>query len=333
MKPKIQKTPTMLVTGGAGFIGSHLCEELLSRGFKVIAVDNLSTSHRTNITHLTKNKNFKFYKGSILNTGFLRPLVKKCDLIYHMAAAVGVKYILDHPLGSIITNIKGTETVLDLAHQYHKKIVIASTSEVYGKHACMPFKEDDDRTLGPTSISRWGYAEAKAIDEFLALAYAKERKLKVMIVRLFNTVGPRQVGRYGMVLPRLIEQALKNEPLTIYGDGLQIRSFLYVKDAVGAIIDLSLAKAAEREIFNIGSDQTTSIKDLAIKIKEKAHSSSELKFIPYEEAYPNKAAEFEDMQCRIPDISKIKKVIGYQPKYDLDAIIENTVKYFLENKC
>jgi len=331
MNSKTMKTA--LVTGGAGFIGSHLCEELLSRGFKVLVVDDFSTSRKANIKHLFVNKNFKFHKGSILDIKLMTSLVRKCNLIYHMAAAVGVKYILDHPLGSIITNIKGTETALDLAYQYRKKIIIASTSEVYGKHACMPFKEDDDRILGSTNISRWGYAEAKAMDEFMALAYAKERKLKIVIIRLFNTVGPRQAGRYGMVLPRLIQQALKNEPLTVYGDGLQIRSFLYVKDAVCAIVDLSLAKCVEGEVFNIGNDQAASIKDLALKIKEKTHSTSEIKFIPYEEAFGDKAAEFEDMQCRIPDISKIRKAIGYQPKYNLDSIIENTVQYFLENRC
>ena len=333
MKIKPKKTKTALITGGAGFIGSHLCEELLSRGFKALVVDDFSTSRKSNIKHLLGNKMFEFYKGSILDIKLMTSLVKKCDLIYHMAAAVGVKYILDHPLGSIITNIKGTETVLDLAYQYRKKILIASTSEVYGKHACLPFKEEDDRILGSTSISRWGYAEAKAMDEFMALAYAKERNLKVIIVRLFNTVGPRQAGRYGMVLPRLIQQALKNEPLTVYGDGLQIRSFLYVKDAVCAIVDLSLAKHTEGEVFNIGNDQSVSIKDLAFKIRDKAHSTSEIKFIPYEEAFGDKAAEFEDMQCRIPDISKIKAAISYQPKYTLDSIIENTVQYFLENRC
>ena len=327
---KIKKT--MLVTGGAGFIGSHLCEDLLFRGFSVIAIDNLSTSSRQNISHLLKNPDFKFYKGSILDAALMARLIKKSTVIYHMAAAVGVKYILDHPLGSIITNLKGTETVLDLAYKLRKKIVIASTSEVYGKHVCEPFKEDDDRTLGPTSISRWGYAEAKAIDEFLALAYSKEHKLKVVIVRLFNVVGPRQVARYGMVLPRFVQQALNHDPLTVYGDGLQLRTFMYVKDATAAIIDLSLEKKAEKGIFNIGTDQTVSVNELALKVKEITHSNSEIKFIPYDQAYGDKAAEFQDMLCRIPDISKIKKLINYQPKYSLDAIIENTIKYFSEKQ-
>lgn len=321
-----------LVTGGAGFIGSHLCEELLSRGFKVTSLDNFSTSRKSNIARLLKNKNFKFYKGSILNRRLLSRLINQNDIIYHMAAAVGVRYILDHPISSMLTNVKGTENLLELVDKYRKKVIIASTSEVYGKHLCVPFKEDDDRILGSTGIARWSYAEGKANDEFLALAYAKERKLPVVIARLFNTVGPRQVAMYGMVLPRLIQQALQDKPLTVYGDGLQLRSFTYVKDAVGAIVNLSLKKQAEGKVFNIGSSQTISIKELAKKIIQKTHSRSSIKYISYKKAYGKKSAEFEDMQCRIPDISRIKKLIRYRSKYDIDAIIENTAKFFLKNK-
>lgn len=317
-----------LVTGGAGFIGSHLCEELLSRGLSVTAVDNFSTSRKSNISTLLKNKNFKFYKGSMNNRLLMQRLIRQSDVIYHMAAALGVKYILDHPLGSILTNIKGTEIVLELADTYRKKVILASTSEVYGKHSCEPSNENDDRVLGPTNVSRWSYAEAKAIDEFLALAYAKERKLSVVIVRFFNTVGPRQAGRYGMVLPRFIQQALAEKPITIYGDGQQLRSFIYVKDAVYAVAELSLKKEAVGQIFNIGNNQPVSMKDLASMVKEKTKSSSQIQFVSYEDVYKDKAMDFEDIECRIPDISRLKAMIRFEPAYDIDKIIEATVEYF-----
>jgi len=327
MKIKIKRA---LVTGGAGFIGSHLCEELLSRGFKVYAIDNFATSRKENITHLLKNKYFRFYKGSILDRTLMKRLMNQCDIVYHMAAAVGVKYILDHPITSILTNLNGTEIVLELADQYKKKVIIASTSEVYGKHVCLPFRENDDRILGSTSISRWSYAEGKAIDEFIALAYANEKKLPVVIVRLFNTVGPRQTATYGMVLPRIIQQALDNKPITVYGNGKQTRAFTYVLDVVGAIVDLSLVKKAEGEVYNIGNEQAISIKAFALKIKQKTHSKSLIKFISYKKAYGKRSINFEDMQCRVPDISKIKEMINYQPKYDLDMIIDSTIVYFLK---
>jgi UDP-glucose 4-epimerase len=317
-----------LVTGGAGFIGSYLCEELLLRGFRVYAVDNFSTSTKANISHLLKNKKFKFYKGSILDRALMRRLIRMSDIVYHMAAAVGVKYILDHPITSMLTNLNGTEIVLELASLYKKKVIIASTSEVYGKHVCSPFAESDDRVLGSTNISRWSYAEGKAIDEFISLAYAKEKKVPVTIVRLFNTVGPRQTARYGMVLPRLIEQASLNKPLTVYGDGEQIRSFSYVLDVVRAIINLSLIKKAEGEIFNIGSDHSISIKDLASKIIKITNSKSKIKYIPYDKAYGKRSIDFEDILCRIPDLSKIREVIGYSPRYGIDDIIKNTLEYY-----
>lgn len=321
-----------LVTGGAGFIGSHLCEGLLSLGFRVTAIDNFSTSNPANIAGLKKNKHFKFYKASILNQALMGRLIRQCDIVYHMAAAVGVKYILEHPLDSILTNVKGTEIVLELASRYRKKVILASTSEVYGKHACEPFSENDDRTLGPTNKSRWSYAEAKAMDEFLALAYAKEAGLAAVIVRLFNIVGPRQIGRYGMVLPRFISEALAGKPITVYGDGKQLRSFTYVKDAVNAIIRLSLNKQAEGEIFNVGGGSAISIKELAMKVKERTGSSSPIVFVPYEKAYKGNSGDFEDMLCRIPDTSKLEKAIGFKPKYTLDIMIDNTVEYLRQGK-
>ncbi|MBP7056422.1 MAG: GDP-mannose 4,6-dehydratase [Candidatus Omnitrophica bacterium] len=318
------------ITGGAGFIGSNLSRELLKRGWKVEVVDNLSTSGMWNIKDLVKNENFKFHKGSIINRTLLRKLIKRCDIVFHLAAGVGVRYILDHPLTSVVTNLQGTENVLEITAKYRKKIIIASTSEVYGKHPlnCQPFKETDDRLMGPTTVSRWGYAEAKAMDEFLALAYSKEKKLPVVIVRFFNVVGPVQVGTYGMVLPRLIGEAMQNKPLTVHGDGRQLRSFTYIDDAVGALIDLSLSEKAEGDIFNIGSNEVISIRDLAKKIKKKIGLKKEIRYITYRKAFGRNAPNFEDMMCRIPDITKIKKVIGYKPKYDIEAIIDNTIAYF-----
>lgn len=319
-----------LVTGGAGFIGSHLCEELLKRGFFVAAIDNLSTGSYSNIKHLTQDrKNFRFHKGSVLNQELLEPLVKKCDLIYHLAAAVGVKYVLENPIQSLLTNVEGTETVLNLASKYHKKVLIASTSEIYGKHSAKAIKEEDNRTLGSTSISRWSYAEGKAVDEFLALAYHVENKLEVVILRFFNIVGPRQVGNYGMVLPRFIGEAMSGKPITIYGDGMQSRSFTYVKDAVRAVVGLSLNKKAVGKAFNIGSNNSISIKRLALKIKRKLQSRSKIVLLPYEKFY---GRNFEDVRYRIPDTSRIRKLIGYRPQYGLEQLIDETIKYFKRKK-
>ncbi len=317
-----------LITGGAGFIGSHLAEELLAGGFKVTVIDNLSTGCRENIGHLLKNKNFRFHKNTIMNERLMSRLIRDCDIVYHLAAAVGVKYILDHPLDSILTNVQGTEVVLRLADKFHRKVLLASTSEIYGKDLSSASSEDDDRTLGPTSIGRWSYSDSKAIDEFLALAYAKERKLRVVIVRMFNTVGPRQVGSYGMVLPRFVQSALAGKPITVYSDGLQARSFTYVKDAVWAIVGLSLHKKAEGGVFNVGSDQAVSIKDLAIRIKTRSGSRSKIVFIPYAKAFGKRAADFEDMGCRIPDISRVRKLLNYRPHFDLDMMIDETLDHF-----
>lgn len=333
MKAKLSQKRA-LVTGGAGFIGSHLCEELLSRGFKVTALDNLATSRKSNLSLALKDKNFHFFQGSILDRKLMARLIRGCDIIYHLAAAVGVKYILDNPLGSIVTNIKGTEIIFELADKYQKKVLLASTSEVYGKHACVPFKEGDDRILGPVNKSRWSYAEAKAMDEFLALAYAKERKLPVVIIRFFNTVGPRQTGRYGMVLPGFILKAIQNKPISVYGDGSQIRSFTYVKDAVTAVVALSLSKKAEGEIFNVGGAASISIKDLAQRVKQRVGSLSKIVFVPYDQAYKANARDFEDMPCRIPDTAKLEKVIGFKPAFSIDEIIDRTIEYFRKvKKC
>jgi UDP-glucose 4-epimerase len=325
-----KKIARALVTGGAGFIGSHLCEELLKRGFAVTAMDDLSTGSKKNILGLTRDRNFKFYKGSILDYKLMRRLIKECDIVYHLAAAVGVRYILNHALGSLLTNVDGTKIVLELADEHRKKVFLASTSEVYGKHVCSPFSENDDRILGSTSVNRWSYSDAKAIDEVLALAYAKERKLRVVIARFFNTVGPRQTGRYGMVLPRFVREALSNKPITVYGDGSQIRSFAHVKDVVKAAVGLSMLKKAEGEIFNIGNDVPITIKEMAEKIKLFTRSRSKIKFISFEDAFGKKYADFEEIECRIPDISKLKKLLKYSPQSDADSIIRSIVEYFSE---
>jgi len=319
-----------LVTGGAGFIGSHLCEELLSRGFKVVALDDLSTGSKLNIAYMLPwKKRIVFIKGSILNERLMERLIKKTDIVYHLAAAVGVKLILDNPVESILTNIKGTEIILRLSARYGKKVFIASSSEVYGKRTHIPLKEDTDTLMGATNISRWSYANAKAADEFLSLGYFREKRLPVVVGRFFNIVGSRQVSSYGMVLPRLIEEALTGKPITVFGDGSQIRSFTYVKDAVRAVVDLTLTKEAEGKIFNIGNEEHISIRQLARKIKQKTGSKSKIKFIPYEKFY---GKDFEDVKCRLCDLHKIKKVIRYSPKYSLDKIINLTIEYFKQQK-
>ncbi len=327
-----KKVIKALITGGAGFIGTHLCEELLSRGFKITVVDDFSTAPGSHVQFLAGLKTVRLHKGSVRDPQLMARLIRKCDVVYHLAAAVGVKLILEHPVDSILTNIEGTANVLKWAARYHKRVVIASSSEVYGKGTRASMNEKDDRVLGPTSVSRWSYSEAKAIDEFLALAYFKEKKLPVVICRLFNTVGPRQLGRYGMVLPRFIQAALAGKPIPVYGDGSQIRSFTYVKDAVRAIVDLSLEKKAEGEIFNVGNGQPVTIKALAWKVKKATRSVSRIDYIPYKKAYRGRAVDFEDIRCRIPDISKIKKLLGYRPQYNLIKIVQETINYAKEGK-
>lgn len=315
----------ILITGGAGFIGSHLAEKLLEKGHKVYVIDNLSTGKQENIEHLLGKKNFKFIKDTVLNEKIMERLIKKVDEIYHLAAAVGVKYIIEKPLDSLITNIKGTEIVLDLASKHKKKTLLASTSEVYGKNKNVPFKETDDRILGSTHISRWSYSCAKALDEFLALAYSKEKNLPVIIVRFFNIVGPKQTGRYGMVVPRLVKQALNNEPLTVYGEGTQTRCFTYIDDAIEGVIKLMETPEATGQIFNLGSTEEVSIINLAKKIKNLTKSNSEIKLIPFEEVY---GSDFEDMQRRLPDLTKISKKSGYQSKTDIDLTLKKIIEHF-----
>jgi len=321
----------ILITGGAGFIGSHLAEALLGAGHSVAVIDNLSTGSMENIEAIRDRKGFSFYVDSIMNTSLMERLIGEADSVFHLAAAVGVKYIIDNPLESIKTNVAGTEIVLDCANrQGHKKVIIASTSEVYGKNmdGLKAFRESDDRVLGTTTIPRWSYSCTKALDEFLALAYYKEKKLPVVIVRLFNTCGPRQTGRYGMVLPRFIRQALTGRPITVYGDGTQTRCFTYVDDVIDALLALMGTDKAVGEIFNLGNPDSISIKDLAGKVKETTGSASRIINIPYEQAYE---VGFEDMKHRQPDISKIKDLIGFDPKVPIDEIITRTVEYFREN--
>jgi UDP-glucose 4-epimerase len=318
-----------LITGGAGFIGSHLAEELLRRGDLVHVIDDLSTGRLENLTNVMNSPRFSIAVETILNETVMDRLVSECDIIYHLGAAVGVELIVSKPVEVIQTNILGTDMVLKLANRYLKKVVITSTSEIYGKSNHVPFKENDDRVLGPTTKNRWSYSSSKAIDEFLALAYHKEKRLETIIVRLFNTVGPRQTGRYGMVLPRFVVQALKGEPITVYNDGTMIRCFTYVNDVVDAIIALTHHSEAIGQIFNIGSTEAISIKDLALKIKEKTGSDSPIKFVPYDEAYEQ---GFEDMSIRIPDLSKIKTLIGYHPSINLDGILDRVIEYFSTDK-
>ncbi len=317
-----------LITGGAGFIGSHLAEELLTLGDEVTIIDNLSTGSMDNIEHLKCNRYFRVHIDTIMNASLMARLIRECDYVYHLAAAVGVKYIIDNPLESIKTNVQGTEIVLELANKYgKKKTLIASTSEVYGKNVdkYRAFKETDDSVLGPTVIPRWSYACTKVLDEFLALAYAREKKLPLVIVRLFNTCGPRQTGRYGMVLPRFIKQALSGRPITVYGSGTQTRCFTYVMDVVSALIDLMNCKKAVGEVFNLGSPKYITINELAKKVKNIAGSKSKIIHIPYEKAYEK---GFEDMMHRQPDIRKIRSYIDFKPKADIDEIIKRTAEYF-----
>lgn len=314
----------VLITGGAGFIGSHLVEALLKRKDEVFVIDDLSTGCMENIAHLLNNENFHFIKDTIMNELVMEKLVRNCDIVYHLAAAVGVKYILDNPLKSMNINIKGTEIVLDLASRYHKKILIASTSEVYGKNTSAVFPETADSVLGSTKISRWSYACAKAMDEFLGLAYAREKSLPVVIVRFFNTVGPRQTGRYGMVIPRFVSNALNNLPIPIHGDGKQTRSFTFVGDVVNGIVALMDHPEAAGDVFNIGNPNGITIEDLGKKIKEMTGSKSELVYIPYNQAY---GEGFEDMRYRVPDISKIHGLVGFTPKVSLDEILNKVIEF------
>ncbi len=320
-----------LITGGAGFIGSHLAEALLSRGQHVTIIDDLSTGRFENVAHLADNPRFRFAIDTITNEAVLDRLASECNVIYHLAAAVGVRLIVEQPVHTIETNIMGTEAVLRTARRYRAKTLIASTSEVYGKSNSVPFSEDDDVVLGPTFRSRWSYAATKMVDEFLGLAYHQEQDLPVIFFRLFNTVGPRQVGNYGMVIPRFVQQALAGEPITVYSDGKMTRCFMHVSDAVRGIMSLADSPAAVGQVFNVGATNEISIVDLARMVLAVVDGSDELpamddarlQFIPYEQAY---TTGFEDMRRRVPDITKINQLTGWQPRHDLRKILQDVIK-------
>jgi UDP-glucose 4-epimerase len=314
-----------LLTGGAGFIGSHLAERLLELGHEVHVLDNLSTGSIDNITHLKGRAGFSYVIDSVTNEPLLAEMIDQCDVVFHLAAAVGVKLIVEQPVHTIETNVHGTEVVLKHANKKKKLVVIASTSEVYGKSADVPFREGADLVLGATVKHRWAYACSKLIDEFLALAYWKEKKLPIVIVRLFNTVGPRQTGQYGMVLPTFVRQALAGQPITVFGDGTQSRSFTYVADVVDALVKLAQEPRAIGEVFNIGNTEEVTIRELAERVKRMTASNSPVQFVPYDEAYE---AGFEDMPRRVPDISKVGQLVGYEPRLGLDEIICRVVESF-----
>ena len=318
----------VLITGGAGFIGSHLADACVARGDHVFILDDLSTGSIDNIRHLRGNPRFHYTIESVHHASTVAELVDQCDVVFHLAAAVGVRLIVESPVRTIETNVHGTEVVLAQANKKKKKVLIASTSEVYGLSNQVPFTEDGNLVLGPTSKGRWSYACSKAIDEFLALAYWRERKLPTVIVRLFNTVGPRQTGQYGMVVPTFIKQALTGRPITIHGDGCQSRCFSHVTDIVGALMALMDHPGAVGEVFNIGSNEEVTIRDLAERVKALTTSESEIVLVPYEQAY---GEGFEDMPRRVPDISKIGKLIGYRPTRSLDQILESVIDYFRDS--
>jgi UDP-glucose 4-epimerase len=316
--------PKALVTGGAGFIGSHLSELLLLNGWEVFALDDLSTSSIENVAHLRERWDYHLVVDSVLSTSVVNELVHKCDVVYHLAAAVGVRLIVEQPVHTLVTNVQGTEIVLDHCHRFGKRVLLASTSEVYGDHRVeKPLVEDERRIYGPTTARRWAYADSKAMDELLALAYHQERGLDCVIVRLFNTVGPRQSGQYGMVIPRFVEQALANGPLEVHGDGTQTRCFCHVTDTIRALKGLMDARSISGEIFNVGSSEPIRIIDLADRVREMTRSSSELVFVPYDEVY---GQGIEDMLHRIPSTEKIAAAIGWQPTLDLSLILADVIK-------
>jgi UDP-glucose 4-epimerase len=314
-----------LITGGAGFIGSHLADALLAAGHQVTVLDDLSTGSMENIAHLKTHPRFRYTVDSVTNEPLLAELIDGCDIVFHLAAAVGVKKIVEEPVHTIETNVHGTEVVLKHANKKKKLVVIASTSEVYGKSVAVPFHEDDDLVLGPTPKHRWAYACSKAIDEFLALAYWKEKKLPVIIVRFFNTVGPRQSGQYGMVIPNFVRQALAGQPITVHGDGTQSRSFTYVGDVVSALLKLMAEPRAIGQVFNVGNPEEVTILELANRVRQLANSESEIVLVPYEQAYD---AGFEDMPRRVPNLQKIRSLIDYEPDVGLNEILRRVIDYF-----
>jgi UDP-glucose 4-epimerase len=316
----------VLITGGAGFIGSHLVERHLALGDRVAIIDNLSTGSITNVRHLEGNPNFTFVIDDIMSPDVVRAQMQECDLVYHLAAAVGVEFIIENPLKALTTNIRGTEVVLEVANEYKKRVVLASTSEIYGKkNGHVPFKEDSDRILGPTTVLRWHYSTSKAVDELFALAYWREKRLPCTIVRPFNVIGPRQTGHYGMVVPRFVKQAVLGHPITVYGSGEQRRCWTYIDDALDGLIALATNDKAVGEIFNLGSNFEMSIKDLALKTRELTNSESEIEFIPYDQAYKTKGA-YEDLVYRAPDLEKIRSLVGYDPKVNLEEALNRIIE-------
>lgn len=315
----------VLITGGAGFIGSHLTEALLERGDTVCAIDNLSTGSMENIQHLQKESEFSFVVADVMSESVMRKLIEECDIIYHLAAGVGVKYVMDSALSSFLTNISGTEIVLKLADSSgKKKVILTSTSEVYGNNGKVPFKEEDDRILGSVYNTRWGYSISKAVGEFLALAYWREKNLPTVTIRPFNACGPRQTGQYGMVVPRFVQSALLGQPLTVHGDGTQTRCFTYIGDVINAMIALAENEKAVGDVFNVGSDQEISIRELAERVLKLTGSNSEIRYIPYEESY---GKGFIDIKRRVPDITKIRELTGWTPKVQLDDLLMTVIEY------
>jgi nucleoside-diphosphate-sugar epimerase len=320
-----------LITGGAGFVGSHLAEALLARGDTVHVLDNLSTGAMDNIGHLKGNERFHYLIDSVMNERVVAEVIDRVDVVYHLAAAVGVKLIVESPVNTIETNVHGTEMVLKVASKKKKKVLVASTSEVYGKSEEVPFREDADLVLGATTKGRWSYACSKAIDEFLALAYWKEKGLPVVVFRLFNTVGPRQTGRYGMVIPNFVKQALQGHPITVFGDGTQSRSFTYVSDVVDALVKLAEHPDAVGQVLNIGNDhEEISILELAQRVKARTGSKSAIELVPYDEAYEE---GFEDMPRRVPDLYRIRTLIGYEPRVHLDEILDRVIAFFTADQA
>jgi UDP-glucose 4-epimerase len=318
----------ILLTGGAGFIGSHLATELLGRGQEVLVLDDLSTGRLENLRHIQSNSGLHLKEGSILDIEVLEPLVQECDEVYHLAAAVGVRLVMEKPVETIMTNVRGAENILEVCRKHSKKIFIASTSEIYGKNKSGPLSEDDDRILGSTKKHRWAYANTKTLDEFMAFAYHQAYGLPIVIARLFNTVGPRQTGRYGMVIPNFVRSALDNKPINVYGTGDQTRCFAHVSDVIQGLVGLMEHPEAVGDVFNVGNSEETSIADVARRVKAMTGSSSEIRYIPYEEAY---GEGFEDMERRVPNLAKIKDLIGYEPQSKLDDILTSVIEYFRKN--
>ena len=316
----------ILITGGAGFVGSHLADKLIGEGHEITVIDNLSTGRYSNVEHLEENPNFKLIIDTVLNAHLMEELIREADRVYHMASAVGVRLIMEQPVKTIETIFHGTDVVLGRCSKFRKRVLIPSTSEVYGKGVSVPFREDDDLLTGATDKHRWAYACAKTLDEFLALAHYKETRLPVVVARLFNTVGPRQTGQYGMVVPRFVKAALKNEPIEVHGDGTQSRCFGHVSDIVSGLVKTLETPACFGQVINFGSDVETSINDLAKRAIALTNSMSEIRYIPYEEVY---GEGFEDMRRRVPSLEKANRIVGYQPTKTLDDIINDVAKEFI----